>query len=68
MSNVHMFLTLYGFDDKAGGIPYLSPDSETKYFTPVTRAIFGGYVLYAGSIWTVDDFEDPNIFASKLAN
>jgi hypothetical protein len=63
-----MFLTLYGLDETAGFIPYLQPDTETQYFTPVTRAVFGGYVLYAGAIWSVEDFEDPDVFAAKLAN
>jgi hypothetical protein len=34
----------------------------------VHQSIYGGYVLYAGAEFSINDFEDPNVFAGKIAN
>jgi hypothetical protein len=66
MANIHIYLTLVGFF--SADVPYLQPATNSSYIAPVHQSIYGGYVLYAGAEFSVNDFDEPDVFAGKIAN
>ena len=61
-----IFLTLMGFN--AGNFSFSQPMAARNEIVPAHQAIYGGYTLYAGAMFGKPDFNDPNVFAGRLAN
>jgi hypothetical protein len=58
LSGVNMYLTLQAFGESFAG---------STRIVPIFGAVYGGYYLAMGAEFFRNDFDDPDVFAAKIA-
>lgn len=65
MGGLNLFLTLVGF--LSGDLPSTPEPTTGSIIVPAFQSIYGGYVLPVGAEFYQPDFDDPDVFAAKVA-
>eukprot|EP00927_Polykrikos_kofoidii_P017927 TRINITY_DN18226_c0_g1_i1.p1 TRINITY_DN18226_c0_g1~~TRINITY_DN18226_c0_g1_i1.p1 ORF type:complete len:794 (+),score=114.91 TRINITY_DN18226_c0_g1_i1:108-2489(+) len=65
MKGINLYLSLVAF--YSGDLPSEPMPSSGSVIVPAFQAVYGGYVLSCGAEFFQADFEDPDVFAAKVA-
>lgn len=63
-ADVDLFLTLVGF--ASGELPNVQ-SSDNTVIVPAFQSVYGGYFMSVGAEFFANDFNNPDVFASKIA-